>query len=134
MKRRLIPVLATLAVAFSLSSCSSSPVTKFLDKLEPVMDPIIKAGDVDELSSKELKQCAKKLDELFDFVDENDKYQLTDKDREAICDWVKALFKKTGERMDRDDIKEMRDDLEDAETLDDLIYIMELDDLRKELR
>lgn len=142
MKKHLIPVLVTLAVAFSLSSCGGgSPVTELLDKCDPFIELGLKYGDSDdledELSTKQMMKYASMAIELADFAQTNKKYKLTDKDKDAVCDWAldfyKKLAKSEGEKLDKEDLKDyeeaMRDELEDIDTLGELVSELELDDL-----
>lgn len=127
MKKLVFPLLAALAMVFTVSSCGS-PVDKFLNKLEPMLEMAEELDDIDDMSKKQKKDMISTIEDLIDILDENEDYELTDSDKEAVIDFsvkaYKKMAKKEGEKVDDDDIKEMKKeakkDLKKIDTLGDL--------------
>lgn len=121
-------------MVFSVSSCGS-PAKKFLDKLQPLVDSMTEFSDVDDMSKKDKEKYAKIVKDLIEFVEDNEDYKLTDSDKEAAVDMVvdasKKMAKKEGEKLDSDDIDEIRKNankrFKKVETLGELAEVIEFD-------
>ena len=136
MKKVLFPIVAVLALVFSVSSCKT-PATKFLDKVNPFVDATMKYDSYEDMSAGATIKLAKNAIQLFEYLGENRYYVLTSKDKAAAASWFyKASVKQSkyfGEELDKEDLMDLKDDINDdlmdVETLEDLAYMLDEYDL-----
>ena len=111
MKKLFLPLIS-LATALMLSSCGGSPVNKFLDKVEPILEAADKMDDIDDLSSKEKDKYVKIVTDLVNIIDEYEDYELTESDKEKTLDFMVNVAKKKAidedERLSSSELKSVK--------------------------
>lgn len=117
------PVGSEVAVA--------TPVDELIALLTPIMElaaEIEKVGE-DNVSLEQMGKFLELYGKLQDLQKKHGSYVLTNTDRDHLANWSKKVITSMGETLTAEEFAELRAELNQYKTLNDLIADMDLDNM-----